>query len=701
MSTDNERVVRTACQMGPSECGMTVHVRDGEVTKVEGMREHPYNKGRLCIRGSQAREYLYHPDRIKYPMKKENGQWKRMSWDEALDLIANKLTEIREKYGPTALAACIGDPVQTRGLTGLFTIWRFLDAYGSPNMFLSDPCYRVRCQAQNLTFGFLRYPFCADVENSRCIILWAHNPQKSEPQIVPRIEAARKNGSKLIVIDCRRTQYAKTADIHVMPRPGTDAIIMLAMINTIISEGLYDKDFVEKWTTGFDQLAEHIKQYPPEKAEEVSGVPADKIREIARMFAITKPACIQQGWGCLDQVESGFQNSRANCILHAITGNVDRPGGILHVALPVTNFPRLFDRLGDVKPPLSDEYPLFGGPLGLSIASATATIVWIDTLFTEKPYPIKAMYVAGSNPMVNYPNTSKVKRALETLDFLLVMDIFMTPTAEMADVVLPAATFLERTDIIHIPYASIAAVPYAMLGEQAVPEMYESWPDWKFVCELGRRMGYGEDFPWQTVEELIEYYLEPSDMSVRQLKEESPTGVRSGTVEDEEYWRQHPDQPRFPTPSGKVELYCETLKGIGSDPLPIYIEPEESPVSSPDVAKDYPLVLTTGARVNEYWHSCFHRIAKLWQRTPEPVAEINPESAAKYGVADGQMVILETRRGRIELKASVTEDIMPGVVSIPHGWAEANANVLTDDAFHDRQSGYPNLHALLCRVGSA
>jgi anaerobic selenocysteine-containing dehydrogenase len=331
-----EQVIKTACQLGPSECGMNVYVEDGEITGVDGMAEHPYNEGRLCVRGRQAKEYVYHKDRLKYPMKKENGEWKRITWDEALDMMASRLKEIKEKYGPTAFGACVGDPVQTRGVTGAYIIWRFLDVYGSPNMLLSDPCYRIRAQAQNLTFGFLRFPFYADVENSKCIILWAHNPHKSEPQIVPRIDKARKNGAKLIVIDPRRIPYAKEADVHIQPRPGTDCALMLAMIDTIISEGLYDREFVDQWTLGFDKLAERVKQYPAEEVERITGVPAKEIREIARMFATNKPACIQQAWGTLDQVESGFQNSRAICILHAITGNVDKRGGIIHVGLPMT-----------------------------------------------------------------------------------------------------------------------------------------------------------------------------------------------------------------------------------------------------------------------------------------------------------------------------------------------------------------------------
>jgi anaerobic selenocysteine-containing dehydrogenase len=268
----------------------------------------------------------------------------------------------------------------------------------------------------------------------------------------------------------------------------------------------------------------------------------------------------------------------------------------------------------------------------------------------------------------------------------------------LADIVLPAATFLERTDIIHISYPSTAGVPWAMLGKQVIPPMWESWPDWKFVFELAKRMGYDEYFPWKNVEELIDYYLEPTGLTVKQLRDESPSGVDSGTVEDEEYWRQHPEQPRFPTPSGKIELYCEMLEQMGYDPLPGYTEPAESPLSNPELAREYPLILSTGARVPEYWHSCFHNISKLRERTPEPVAEIHRDTAAQYGLSDGDMAVLETKRGSIEIRVRATEDIMPGLVSIPHGWARGNANILTDDAPSCRESGYPALHAILCRI---
>jgi anaerobic selenocysteine-containing dehydrogenase len=699
-SSVGEQVIKTACQLGPCECGINVYVREGRITRIEGMTEHPYNQGSLCPRGLNAIDHVYHEERLKYPMKKVGREWNRISWDEALDTIASRLTEIKEKYGPTAFAACIGDPMQTRGATAGFILWRFLDVYGSPNMFTSEACYRVRAQAQNLTFGFLRFPFYPDVENSKCIIIWAHNPHKSEPQSVRRIESARKNGAKLIVIDPRRTPYAEVADIHIQPRPGTDCALMLAMMNTIISEGLYDRTFVDEWTYGFDKLSERVNQYLPEEVEKITGVPAEKIKESARMFATIKPSCIQQAWSTLDQVESGFQNSRAISILHAITGNVDKKGGIYHVALAPMNFPRLFDMVGDVKAPHADDYPLFSGLLGMCIAAVTAPVVWIDALLTGKPYQIKAMYVAGANPMVCFPNTNKMKQALETLDFLVVMDIFMTPTAEMADIVLPAATFLERTDILQMVLPSVAGIPYAMLGKQVIPEMWESWPDWKFTFELAKRMGYGEYFPWKNVEELIDYYLEPSGLTVKQLRDENPSGVYCGAVEVEEYWQQHPELPRFPTPSGKIELYCETLEALGYDPLPSYTEPTESPYSNPEVAEEYPLILSTGARSTEYWHSSLQNIPELRKSMPEPIAEIHPQTTAKYGIGDGEIAIIETRRGSIEMRIKATEDIMPGLISIPHGWEKGNANILTDDAPACKESGYPALHAILCRIRS-
>jgi anaerobic selenocysteine-containing dehydrogenase len=538
------------------------------------------------------------------------------------------------------------------------------------------------------------------VENTRCAVLWGHNPNMAAPPEMQRIAAARKKGAKLIVIDPRRIAAAKEADIHIQPRPGTDCALALGMLNVIISEGLYDRGFVENWTTGFDQLAEHVKDYTPEKVEKITWVPADSIRETARLYAKTKPACIFYG-PTLEQTVSGFEAARAMNTLRAICGNLDVPGGEICISLPLVNLMRLPEKWGDLeKPPRADEFPMYSGAWGLFMGCTGIPTSYVETILSEKPYPIKMMVFSGVNPMVTFPNVTRLKQALEKLDFMVVMDLFMTPTAEMADIVLPACTFLERTDELHNTYMLYENTPYGIFASQAIEPLGESWPDWKFWIELARRMGYGEYFPWKSSEEIIDYYLEPSGLTVKQLKE-SPSGVPFGTIKGLDYFEQHPEELRFPTPSGKVELYCEALKEMGYDPLPVYREPAESPLSNPELSKQYPLILTTGARLLEYSDSRYRNLPKMRRRKPKPVAEIHPASAEKHGINDGEMITVESIRGVLSIKASVTEDIMPGVVRIAGVWPEGTANILTDDAPACPIMGYPELRSVLCRVKSS
>ena len=695
----DEQVVKTACQLCFNHCGMNVYVKDGKITRVNGMAEHPVSHGFLCIKGRQAVDYAYSRERLLYPMKRDDGNWKRISWEEALDTIAKKLTDIKDKYGAASFAAYIGEALEALIPTGGFSILRFMDVFGSPNLTCAETCSKVRMQAERLTFG-MWLPCCLSPGEAKCVIVWGLNRDISSPALAQPITTARKKGAKLIVIDPRRTPSAKEADIHIQPRPGTDGALVLGMLHTIITEGLFEKEFVNNWTVGFDKLTERIEQYPPAEVEKITGVPAEKIKEIARMYATIKPACILLGSTLIDQSASGFQASRAICILNTITGNLDIPGGSKQIAMAPINFLGQLEKWGDMPKALGeDEYPLFCRLNGVWVFSLSPPSIWADAILREKPYPIKAMAIAATDPLVTAPNANKFKQALQKLDFLVVMDIFMTPTAEMADIVLPATTFLERTDILHGNYQSIFATPYALLGKKVINELGESWPDWKFWAELARRMGYGDYFPWHNAEELIDYYLEPSGMTVRQLME-NPSGVAFGTIMDEEYYKQHPEEQRFPTLSGKVELYSGTLEQMGYDPLPSYAEPPESPVASPELAKEYPLILMTGARLMEYKNRSLQNLSRLRKRMPEAVVEIHPQSAGKYNIGDRDMVIVETKRGSIEIRARVTEDIMPGVISIPFGWAQGNVNILTDDAPACRESGYPALKSMLCRVKS-
>ncbi|MEM4187824.1 MAG: molybdopterin-dependent oxidoreductase [Candidatus Hadarchaeum sp.] len=675
----DSRVIKTVCRICSGECGLDVYVHDGKIVKVEGMKEHPINRGEICPKAEAAIDYVYSPDRLKYPLKRDGDSWKRISWDEALTTIALELTRIKKEYGSRALAVYLG-----QGVDYYENKWyarRFCDVYGTPGYYSVDSmCYRARVIAHRLTYGAMSV---ADQENSKCILMWARNEYNA---ILPRAKKALKaleNGAKLIVVDPVRTFFAKRADIHLRPRPGTDCALALAMLNVIISEGLYDKEFVERWTVGFEKLAEHVKKYPPENVEEITWVKADDIVKAARLYASTKPACINQG-NSIDLQANGVQTSRALAIMQAITGNLDVPGGnIYSPRLRLTNLG--FPKMVSEKPFGADEHPI-----QYEHTREGQAMVLINKLISGDPYQIRAMIVSGGNPALQMPNYNKVKAALEKLDFLVVMDVFMTATAEFADIVLPAATFLEKTELLD--FGAVMGVPYVMLRKKVIEPIGEAWPDWKFWFELGKKMGYGEYFPWDDVREAIDVLLKPTGYSVKILEE-----LPGGFYYDYPRYRKYLDEG-FSTPSKKVELYSETLKKYGYDPLPTYVEPSESPVSTPELAGEYPLILTTGSRILEYTHSQLRNIPPLREKVPHPLAEIHPETAKRYGIADGEMIVVKTRRGSIKIKARLTEDMNPQVVHVQHGWKEANANVLTDEANRDPISGFPAIKSLLCSI---
>ncbi|MBL7119404.1 MAG: molybdopterin-dependent oxidoreductase [Dehalococcoidia bacterium] len=680
-SSGEHRVVKTACEMCWRGCGLDVYVENGKIVKVEGMSEHPYTRGDICVKARQIVEHVYHKDRLQYPMKKENGSWKRISWDEALDTIATKLTDYKEKYGAASHGIFVGDPVSLLGITGWEMIQRFCDAYGTPNrFFVTDLCGGSAMMAETATLGAMWEP---DIENSNCIVVWADNPHNTRPTIVQHIVEARKRGAKLIVIDPRRVPIARQADIHLQPRPATDGALALAMLNVIVSEGLYDRGFVEGYAVGFDKLADHVKQYPPEYAERVTGVPAEDIRQTARMYATTKPACIPFGFK-LSQNQSGFHTTRCVGILQAITGNVGIPGGSrrkTYVRQRPLGLPEL---MGETKHVGAAKYPIWEA---YGMTNAGCMTNWGDLVLKGEPHRLRTVIVQGANPVVTWPNTPKVTKAFDNLEFVVVMDIFMTETAQKADIVLPACTFLEKL--------SLAIESAIMLRRPVIQPLFESWSDCKFRLQLAKRMGYGEYFPWRDDEEVVDYSLEPSGWSVKRVEAENPSAILLGMM--------HPGVHEykirgFRTPSGKAELYCQRLKELGYDPLPTFQEPPESPASTPELAKEYPVTLATGTRELEFWHTQHHRLSKLHRRNPEPRAELHPETAAKYGIGDGDIMIVENRIGSIEIKARVTEDILPDTVSVPHAWAEACENMLIDDTPADPVSGFVAFSGPLCRI---
>jgi len=698
--SDGTKVYRSACRMCHGGCGALVYVKDGVITKIEGDPESPLNKGTMCVKGLSSIEHVYNPLRILYPMKRVGergeGKWKRISWDEALDTIAQKVKEIREKYGPETIA--IG---QGTGRHHFRFVVRFAFSLGTPNW--TEPglaqCFFPRTTVCAITYGsYLVVDYYGDTL-PKCLLVWGHNPlvTGADGEIAALVRRCLKTNPKLIVVDPRRTALAKKADVWLQIRPGTDAALALSIIHTIIYDDLYDKDFVEKWTIGFDALKERVKNYTPEWAEDVTWVSADKIREAAHLYATTKPAAIE--WGvAIEHTPNTLQTTRAIALLPALTGNVDGPGGNIFGMRPIRPVPVNKRNLppGILEKQLgAGKYKLLSGPTAPFPAAHAPSL--FEAMRTGKPYPIKAFLVFGSNPLVSYANAKEVYDALMNVDFLVVADIYMTPTAELADIVLPAATWLEVDQVPTYPYQGEVAV----LLQQKIVEVGEAKPDEWILTELARRIGLSSGT--ESPEEIFNYQLEPLGLTFDELR-------RKGFVYIPPKYKKY-EKNGFRTPSGKVELYSTVLEKLGYDPLPHYKEPPESPYSRPDIAKEYPLILITGARVLQYFHTEGRAIPRLRRLHPVPTVEIHPETAKKFGIRDGEWVWIETPRGRIKQRAKLTQDIHPNVVGVEHGWWfpekpapehgvwESNANLLTNNnPPYDPAFGTYQLRALLCKI---
>lgn len=684
MSASKQKKFYTGCYLCYHSCGAEVTVEDGKVVQIKGIKEHPLNKGELCPKGEALIEHLYHPERLQYPLKKVDGKFEKISWEQALSEIGAKLIDLKEKHGPSANAFFCGS-IGVESLETVSLTHRFRAALDSPQFFsVESICYRMRIRSRQITFG----KYLVEEMNSPLYILWGHNPAASDYPLSLAIEENLKKGSKVVVIDPRRIPFTDQAEMYLAIRPGTDGALALALINVIVNEKLYDAEFVEKWTYGFEKLVPHVQQYTPEWAEKITYIPADEIRKLARLFAGTKGAGIFQGTCTQDQSANGSQTDRAIAILQTLTGNINVPGGwVLSPRLKLANLglPCASKPLG------AEEYPLFYEIWGRTSAYG------VQNMFPEYvPDLIKSLIVVGGNPLVTMPDSNALKEAYRNLELLVVFDMFMTETAEEADYVLPSASQLEFSSLAY-NYNVCHCLPYMMLREQALEPLYESKSILYFYRELAKACGFGDLFPWETGEELVAHEIGPSGIDLENLKQQ-----KAGVYYTERNY--HIDEKTFPTPSGLIEIYSEAYKDAGHDPLPTYLEPSKSPQGSlwDKLGTEYPLVLSTGVRTLHYNNSQLHNVASLQREERHPLAELGPRTAAKYVVEHGDDVIIETDRGWIKMKAHVDERVMEGVVLVPHGWpGEANCNRLTDAKCREPIMGYPQYKGLLCNIRKA
>ena len=507
---------------------------------------------------------------------------------------------------------------------------------------------------------------------------------------------ARQRGAGLIVVDPYLSETAAKADIWLQLRPGTDTALALTMLHVIIREGLYDKEFIRDWTVGFDRLKEHVGKYTPEWGEAVTKIPAALIGKAARLYATAKPAAIYRCVS-LDMVHDSLQACRAVSILAAVTGNIGIPGGNVTVSQRGETSQNShtfigYDLLPADKIPLRrgfDEFPLLCDKLS-PVPTAHMPTLW-ETIATDKPYPVKAALIFGSNALISYSNTPRVEEAMQKLEFIAVCDLFMTPTAQMADIVLPASSWLERDNLI----SSFQVCPTYTIAQQKAVEVAEARSDVDIVCDLARKLGLAEHF-WSDAGELYDSLIEPTGLTFKEFKEKKR--IFAPLV-----YRQF-EKNGFNTPSGKVELYSSLLEKNRCAPLPTYTAPFEGPADASEPAAEYPLILTTGWRQPVYRHTENRENPLLREIAPRPGLLIHPDTAGRLGISEGDPVIVETATGSATLFAVLTLGIHPDVVQATPGWrGKANINRVTPwDRFAEGIGSVP-MRGILCRVrkGSA
>lgn len=663
----------TVCRMCGEDCGIVLFIdNEGNITNVEGAKSNPNNKGELCVKAEVIDEYFKSPYRLRYPLVREGEFWRRSSWDETLNLVAGKLKEMKEKGQEKAVAIFQGYGVGHYEIK--WFMQRFADLYGTPNFCaVASLCFVARPIGHMLTAGALTVP---RFEESNCTVIWGANPYASSyPRWGRRVIEAKKRGAKLILIDPLPNYFSDKADLLLQPLPGTDLALALGFINVIIEEGLYDKEFVQKWTVGFEKLKEHVAGYTPKIVEKMTTMPEEKVKKAAETYAATKPACIHMGCG-LEHSLNAVQTCRALAMLPALTGNLDAPGGnIFGTRLPTT-FIRFLEGVKE-NPLGASEYPLW-----YQIEKSAHLREVITAILEGKPYKIKVLIVAGSNPILTWPDTKKVLRALKELELFVVIDPFFTESAKLAHVVLPAATFIERYE--HSGHLGAYIAPYIALRREVLPPPGEAKPDVLIWAELAKKLGMQEYFPWKNIKDAIQAIIAPSGITVKQL-EENPEGLYYGQKNYRSY-----EKEGFNTPSKKIEFYSDRLGKLGYEPVPTYREKEQS--------SKYPLILVTGYRYQEYVHSQHRDISSLRKRVPECLIYINPETAKSYGIKDGDLVSVETEKCSIKAKAQLNIYVHPRAVGISHGWPDANVNLLTSWETADPLSGFPNLKAIPCKV---
>jgi thiosulfate reductase/polysulfide reductase chain A len=640
--------IATHCSLCPNKCGVIARVNNGIIRKLDPIPDHPKSRGMLCAKGNAGIEVVYDPDRLKYPLirsgERGSGNWRRVTWDEALDYIAEKMNAIQEKYGPEGVLFS-----STEGFQEEFFL-KFAEAFGSPNTVRHPTlCLASVNNAMFNTFGSVPH---FDLRNANYVIFSGANRLESliTPDSVDIIEG-RSRGHHHVVIDPRFTTSAAKANLWVPIKPGTDLAFALALIHMLVKEGKYDREFVTKYTHGFDQLVEHVREYTPEWAAVETGIPAEVIRQIGRDFMANLPRSVYYSGRRGSWNHNDTQFRRAIAIVNAISGAWDREGGLapprkigLGELLVFPPDEPSAERIDKVR----EEFPLANRRDGVYVTLR-------EHVINEDPYPVRGWIIYKQNPLHSVPNSARTKQMMDKMDLIVSIDTIPNDTAWESDVILPEATYLERDDPIH----SLSGLePVIALRQKVIEPMYETRPCFDIVKDLAGRLDLDMYFDF-TLEEWLKEQASELPIDLEELRRRGYYSDERGPV----FGETREDGYRFRTKTGKIEIYSERYAERGYDPLPVYRRPRSKP--------DGHYILLTARCVN-YTHSSLQNNSWLMAVGDHFMAHIHPDVARKHGVKQGETVVLRSPYGEVTTPIYVTERVHPDVICIPHGFGHTS-----------------------------
>jgi thiosulfate reductase/polysulfide reductase chain A len=647
------KIVHTACQVCSGACAVKAYVQNGRLVELRGNPDDQISRGILCVKGISGIQWLYDPDRLKFPMKRTNPQkgigvdpqFVRISWQEAYDTIAKKLNEYREKFGPESIAFIMRPNPFAQ---------RLAKAMGTPNYISHhNTCYTTHEVVWRATVTGTGRPWTTDYANAKYILSFGWDmPGKAKNMQTQHFIEAIEKGAKVVVLDPRYTVTASKANLWIPIKPGTDLAFALAMINVIIGENLYDRQFINDLTTGFDEVKEFIKPYTPQWASEITEVPAATIEKVAREFATNRPAVIatHKRDAAGPNYANSWRLSHAQIILMALVGSIDRLGGPIIERMP--KFPSL-DSVFPPPPYPKPRAPRIDGMEKFPILAKTGKgsfSTFHRAVLEGKPYPIKAAIVRKHN-IFAFPNAPSMVEALKKLEFMVVLDIHPSEMIQMADIVLPDHHYLEGSAVLGRQYFGL--YPQIAIQQPVIKPLYETKGFRNIMVDLGNAMGLGEYFKGVTPGGHDEACLKANGYSMEELKK-SPNGLLGAP-------KPFVPKTEFGTPSKKIELYASELKKYGYDPLPAWKEKAVKP------SKEYPFYFVT-TRPSVFIHSTLQNLEYNIEIYPENQCFIHSETAQRLGVKDGEYVIVESPVNRIKVKAKVTEGIRPDTVCVDHGF---------------------------------